>query len=211
MEDKAVIIFGATGLGKVALNIFQSRGMVAYCFLDDDKEMHNQEINDVLVMGHTQDDGFLKFIGKKCSAFVAIEDREQRLDIIEMLKTRRKVMPLNAIHDLAYVSENAYFGHGNLINVGAIVNPDAKITNHCLIHSQAVIEYEATLDEFAQIGAGAIIGPKAHIGEGALIGAGAVVATGIKIGAGAQVAPGAVVLQNVEAEAIVFGNPAKGS
>lgn len=211
MEEKAVIIFGASGLGRVALNIFSSRGIMAYCFLDDDEELHNQEINDVIVMGHTKDDGFLKYIGKKCQAFVAIEDREGRRDIVELLKSRRKVMPLNAIHDMAYVSEEAHIGHGNLINVGAVVNPNAKITNHCIIHSQAVIEYGAKLDEFVQVGTSAVISPKAHIGEGALIGAGAVIATGIKIGKGAQVAPGAVVLQNVEDDAIVFGNPAKGN
>lgn len=211
MEDKAIIIFGATGLGKVALDIFHSRGMMAYCFLDDDETIHNQEISDVIVMGSTTDDGFLKYIGKKCNAFVAVEDRTQREDIVEMLKSRRKVMPLNAIHDLAHISEAAHFGHGNFINGGAIVNTGAEIMNHCIVHSQAVIEYEAKLNDFAQVGTGAIVGPKAQIGEGALIGAGAVIATGIKIGKGAQVAPGAVVLQDVDEEAIVFGNPAKGS
>jgi len=211
MEGKAVIIFGATGLGKVASDIFLSRNIITFCFLDDDESLHNQEINDVMVMGRTRDDGFLKYIGKKCEAFVAVEDSEERADLVEMLKTRRKVMPVNAIHDQAIISEHAHIGHGNLISAGAILNASAKINHHCIIHANAVIEYNATLADFAQIGTGAIISPKASIGEGALIGAGAVIATGVKIGAKAQVAPGAVVLQNVEEEAIVFGNPAQGS
>jgi len=210
MEEKAVIIFGASGLGRVVSDIFLSRNILTFCYLDDDETLHNQELNDVMVMSSTDDDGFLKYIGNKCQAFVAVENREERIDIIEMLKKKRKVMPVNAIHDKAIVSESAHIEHGNLINAGAIINPNSKILNHCIIHSNAIIEYEATLADFVQVGTGAIISAKAEIGEGALIGAGAVIATGVKVGKGAQVAPGAVVLQHIGEEAIVFGNPAQG-
>ena len=208
MEQEAVIIFGATGLGKVALEVFNSRGIMAYCFLDDDESLHQQEINNVVVMGHTKDDGYLKFIGKKCQAFVAIEDMAQRKKIVSMLQDRRKTMPMNAIHDACHVSETAFLGYGNFINVGAVINPYAKVPNHCIIHAQAVLDYEAELGDYVQIGAGAIVSARAKIGEGAVIGAGAVIASGIQVGKNAQVAPGAVVLQNVKAKELVFGNPA---
>lgn len=205
------MILGATRLGRLALDIFLSRGIVAYCFLDDDEALHNTEVNDVAVMGKTTDDGFLKFIGNKCEAFVALEDRDKRIKLVERIKSRRKVMPVNAIHDSAYISEVAHVGYGNLIAAGAIINPNAKVPNHCVIDSRAVIDCDAVLEEFAQIGAGAIIGSNCHIGESAFIGAGAIIAAGAKVGKNAQVAPGAVVLQEVPEEGIVFGNPAKGA
>ncbi len=208
MEQKAVIIFGATGLGKIALEIFNSRGIVAFCFLDDDEKLHGEEINQVSIMGSTDDDGFLKFIGKKAQAFVAVEDPTQRELLSKMIMDRRKVMPMNAIHEMAYVAESVHLGYGNLINVGAIISPDVKIPNHCVVNSQAVLEYEVELGDLVQIGAGAIIGAKAQIGEGTVIGAGAIIASGIKIGKKAQIAPGAVVLQEVKAKGIAFGNPA---
>jgi len=206
--ENPVIIFGATGIGKVALDIFSSKSIITYCFLDDDKELHETEINDVVVMGSTNDDGFLKFIGKKCEAFVAIEEVADRKAIVNMLKQKRKVMPVNAIHEKAVISDHAFIGYGNLINVGAVVNAGAKIPNHCLIHSNATIEFDVELEEFVQIGAGSIIGAKVVIKEGALIGAGATIAAGVTIGARAQVAPGSVVFKNIEADDIVFGNPA---
>lgn len=209
--ENPVMIIGATRLGRIALDIFNSRSIIAYCFLDDDDALHNTEINDVMVMGKTTDDGFLKFIGNKCEAFIALEDQKDRKKMVELIKTRRKVMPVNAIHNTSYVAESAHLGYGNLIGAGAVIQPNAKITNHCVVDAKAVIDCQAVLEELVQVGAGAVIGSKAHIGVGAFIGAGAVIATGVKIGKNAQVAPGAVVLQEVEAEGIVFGNPAKGA
>ncbi|UZR95894.1 NeuD/PglB/VioB family sugar acetyltransferase [Chondrinema litorale] len=206
--ENPVIIFGATGIGKVALDIFTSKNIITYCFLDDDSSLHDTEINEISVMGSTKDDGFLKYIGKKCEAFVAVEESSERKRISNMLKQRRKVMPVNAIHDQTIISKHAFIGYGNLINAGAIVNSGAKVPNHCIIHSNAVIEYDVQLEDFVQVGAGSIIGPKVTLGEGALIGAGATIAAGIKIGKRAQIAPGSVVLKNVEADDIVFGNPA---
>ncbi len=209
--ENPVMIIGATRLGRLALDIFLSRGIMAYCFLDDDEELHNTEINDVAVMGKTTDEGFLKFIGNKCEAFVAVEEREDRLKLVELVKSRRKVMPVNAIHDLAYISETAHLGYGNLVAAGAVVQPNAKVPHHCVLDARSVIDCDAELEDFVQVGAGAIIGANCKIGTGAFIGAGAVIAAGIKIGKNAQVAPGAVVLQEVEEEGIVFGNPAKGA
>lgn len=206
--ENPVIIFGASGIGKVALDIFSSKDIIAYCFLDDDESLHDTEINDVVVMGSTKDDGFLKYIGKKCEAFVAIEESSERKRIVNMLKQRRKVMPVNAIHNQTIISNHAFIGYGNMINAGAIINNGAKIPNHCIIHSNVVVDFDAQLEDFVQLGAGCIIGPKVNINEGALIGAGATIAAGIKIGKRAQIAPGSVVLKNVEADDIVFGNPA---
>ena len=60
--DNPVIIFGAGGLGRAALEIFQSNEIVVYGFLDDNKDLHNTEIDTVPVLGRTEDDGFLKLI-----------------------------------------------------------------------------------------------------------------------------------------------------
>jgi len=69
--DNPVIIFGAGGLGRAAMEIFKNNGNLVYCFLDDDQSLHGKEIDDISVMGFTTDDGYLKHIGKKCEAFIA--------------------------------------------------------------------------------------------------------------------------------------------
>ncbi|MBX2840640.1 MAG: NeuD/PglB/VioB family sugar acetyltransferase [Flammeovirgaceae bacterium] len=207
--ENPVIIFGASGLGKAALDIFTSKDIVVYCFLDDNEELHNTEINDITVLGSMKDDGFLKYIGKKCEAFVALDDPASKKDIVGLLNLRRKVMPVNAIHNSAIISQHAFLGYGNLVNAGAVVGSGAKLPNHCVIHSNVTIDYEADLEDYVQVGAGSIIGSKVKIESGAMIGAGVTISQGVKIGRNAQVAPGSVVMQNVDANDIVIGNPAR--
>lgn len=204
-----VLIFGAGTLGKIALDIFNRNNVLVYGFLDDDKKLHNTEIGEIVVLGETDDDGFLKIVGQKTEAFVAIGNTKVKKKVVEVLNERRHVMPVNAIHDRSIVSENAIIGHGNLVMANATINPFAKVGNHCIFHSGAVIDAEATVGDFVNIGTGAMINTGAEIAEGAFIGSGAVIVTGIKVGKNARVGAGSVVIEDVPDNATVFGNPAK--
>ncbi|MCC9167174.1 NeuD/PglB/VioB family sugar acetyltransferase [Pontibacter harenae] len=203
-----VIILGAQNLGTAALDIFYSNSVVVYCFLDDSKNLQQQEINNVSVMSSTEDSEFLKLIGKKCDVFVAVEGTPERKSLVKMLKEEYKVVPVNAIHRFSSVSEFAWLGHGNMIAAGAVVNNNAKVGDNCLIQSRAVVDTNAQIGDYAQIGAGAIINSEAVIEEGAFIGTGAVVVSGVKVGKNARVGAGSVVVADVPAKATVFGNPA---
>ena len=114
--EKPVIIFGAKGIAKSSLEIFQINQVTVYGFLDDDKSMHQQTINDVPVLGLTDDQRFTKLIGKKCEAFIAYDDYKIRSHMTKMLIESRKVMPVNAIHDKALITKSVDIGHGNFIN-----------------------------------------------------------------------------------------------
>ena len=143
--ENPVLIFGAGNLGKIALDIFNRNNVVVYGFLDDDKKLHNTEIGDVMVLGETDDDGFLKIIGPKTEAFVALENTKERKKLIEMLNNRRKTMPVNAVHNTAVVSADAFIGHGNLVAARAIVNPYATVGSHCIINASAVVDINASV------------------------------------------------------------------
>jgi sugar O-acyltransferase (sialic acid O-acetyltransferase NeuD family) len=207
--ENPVLIFGAGNLGKIALDIFNRNNVIVFGFLDDNKELHNKEIGDIIVLGETDDDGFLKLIGQKTEAFVALENNKERKKVVEMLNNRRKVMPVNAVHNTAVVSVDAFIGHGNLVAARAVINPYASVGNHCIIHASAVIDINASIADYVQIGAGAIINSEAIIEEGAFIGSGAVLISGVKIGKNARVGAGSVVIENVADGTTVFGNPAK--
>lgn len=207
--ENPVLIFGAKGLGKVAMDIFQSNGVVIYGFLDDDKSLHNQSINEIPVLGSTDDDGFLKFVGNKCEAFIAVDETKVRQSLVKMLNERRKVMPVNGIHAKAVISSSALISHGNLINAFAVVNAFAKIGNHCIIHSKALIDYESEIGDFVQIGAGSTINSNVTIGKGAFIGTGVTIVSGVKIGKNARVGAGSVVIGDIKDGATVFGYPAQ--
>jgi sugar O-acyltransferase (sialic acid O-acetyltransferase NeuD family) len=206
--ENPVIIFGAKGLGKVALDIFQSNNVIVYCFLDDDKALHNTEINGISVLGSTDNEGFLKLIGKKCEAFIATDDNKLKASVVEMLIEDRKVMPVNALHKNISLAPSALIGHGNMFNAGVSINSNVKIGNHCIIGSNTVIDHEAELSDMVQVGAGTVVGSNVKVGKGAFIGSGVTVVAGVSIGKNARIGAGSVVIGEVKDGETVFGNPA---
>lgn len=204
-----VLIFGAGSLGQTALDIFQRNGVVVYGLLDDNKDLHGKEFGDVSVLGETDDDGFLKLIGQKCEACVAIADTRVRKKLVKLLNERRKVQPVNAVHDTAVVAASATIGHGNLIAARVVVNPGAEVGQHCVIQSGVVLETGAKLGNYVHVGTGTLLNSSVVVESEAFIGMGVTVVSGLTIGKGARVGAGSVVVESVPAGATVFGNPAR--
>jgi sugar O-acyltransferase (sialic acid O-acetyltransferase NeuD family) len=206
--ENPVIIFGANHLGRSAREIFETNQAEVFGFLDDNAALHNKEIDEVVVLGSTDDDGFLKLIGKKCDAFVAIDDNRLRKTVIKMLNEVRKTQPVNAIHQQSTISKRASIGHGNFIDNGVIISTGAKVGSHCILHAKATVGVESVLGNFVQIGAGAQINPAVTIEDEAFIGSGVIIVSGVTIGKGARVGAGSVVVASVGSNETVFGNPA---
>jgi len=207
--ENPVLIFGANYLGRIAKEIFESNEVVVYGFLDDNKKLHSTEIDDAVVLGSTDDDGFLKLIGKKCEAFVAGDDNKLRRSIVKMLQDVRHVQPVNATHKFAQFSPRTTIGYGNLFDTGFTSGPGVVIGSHGLYHAKSHVGAECTLGDFVQVGAGTIINPGVAIDEDVFIGSGTTIVSGITIGKGARIGAGSVVIASVKAGETVFGNPAQ--
>lgn len=207
--ENPVMIFGANYLGRAAKEIFESNKVVVYGFLDDNKKLHQSEIDDAVVLGSTDDDGFLKLIGKKCEAFVAEDDNKLRKGLVNMIQDVRHMQPINAIHHQSSISSKAELGHGNFIDQGVTIAPGARIGSHCLLHSRAMVGVEASIGDFVQIGSGSLINPGVKIEDEVFIGSGVIIVSGVTIGKGARIGAGSVVIAPVKAGETLFGNPAQ--
>lgn len=207
--ENPVIIFGANYLGRQAKDILENNGNVVYCFLDDNKKLHNTIIDEITVMGSTDDDGYLKLIGKKCDAVVAIDDNKVRKSVVTMLLEERKAQPVNVISKLAYVAASAAIGHGNFLDHQVTIGAGASLGNHTILQAGCIIGPEAKVGDFVQIGAGSIINAGCELASEVFIGTGVTVVGGVSIGKGARVGAGSVVIAPVKAGDTVFGNPAQ--
>lgn len=204
-----VIIFGAKGLGKVALETFQENELIVYGFLEDDERLHGTTINEIPVLGGTEEEKYLELIGPKCEAFIAIENEQAHEALVKRLQEKYKRNPINAIHHTAHISSTASLLHGNLISGGVQIGPETKIGSHNRLLWNATISHEVTLGDFIHIGEGSTIGAGATIENNVFIGAGATIVGGATIEEGARIGIGSVVLTNVKANETVLGNPAK--
>jgi sugar O-acyltransferase (sialic acid O-acetyltransferase NeuD family) len=203
-----VMIFGANPIGRLAKEIFDSNGVVVYGFLDDDKKLHQTEIDEVQVLGSTDEPGFLKLIGKKCEGFVATDEIKLRKGLTKMLLDVRHVQPMNAVHQKAFVSPRAAIGYGNFIDVDVSIVSGATVGSHCLIQAKAYIGMDSSLGDFVQVGVGCVVSASVKIEDDVFIGAGAIIVSGITIGKGARVGVGSVVVASIKPGETVFGNPA---
>ncbi len=207
--ENPVIIFGATPIGRMAKEIFDSNGVVVYGFLDDDAKKHSTELDEVVVLGSTDNDGFLKLIGKKCEAFVAVDDMKLRKNLVEMIREVRHQQPVNAIHSLATISTRAVLGHGNLIDAHVLIQVGVEMGSYCLLHNRVTIGAESKIGDFVQIGAGSNINTGVTIEDEVFVGSGVTIVSGVTIGKGARVGAGSVVIASVKPKETVFGNPAQ--
>ena len=203
-----VIIFNASTIGRLAKEIFESNGVVVYGFLDDDKKLHKTEVDDVQVLGSTDEQGFLKLIGKKCEAFVATDENKLRKGITKMLQEVRHVQPMNAVHQKANISNRASIGYGNFIDTDVVLAGGATVGSHCLIQAKAYIGMDSSIGDFVQVGIGSVISSSVKIEDEVFIGSGVTIVSGVTIGKGARVGVGSVVIASVKPGETVFGNPA---
>ncbi len=207
--ENPVMIFGANHLGRAAKEIFETNNVVVYGFLDGNKKLHNTEVDEVVVLGDTDDDGFLKLIGKKCEAFVAADDNKLRKSLVKMIQEVRHMQPVNAIHFKSVISEKAILGHGNFIDCNVYLAPGSKVGSHCILNTQTSVGVEAALGDFVQVGAGSSINAGVTIEDEVFIGSGVTIISGVTVGKGARIGAGSVVIAPVKAGDTVFGNPAK--
>ncbi|MFA7123488.1 MAG: 2,3,4,5-tetrahydropyridine-2,6-dicarboxylate N-acetyltransferase [Candidatus Delongbacteria bacterium] len=117
----------------------------------------------------------------------------------------------------AYIRETAEIGNNCVIMMGAVVNLGAVVGEGTMLDMNAVVGGRAIIGKHCHIGAGAVLAgviepPSAKpvvIGDDVMIGANAVVLEGVQIGDRAVIAAGAVVTQDVPADMVAAGAPAR--
>lgn len=197
METK-LILYGASGHGKVVADIATSRAKEVAFFLDDNPSV-------TLLCDHKVVNTSAYQIQNQDSIVLSIGNNAIRKKIAKKLKARFKTL----IHPKAHLSSLVSIGEGTVIMAGVIVNPDSRIGNHVILNTGCIIEHDNTIEDFAHISPGAHLAGNVTVKEGAHVGIGASIIQGITIGKWATIGAGAVIIQDVPDYAVVVGNPGR--
>jgi acetyltransferase EpsM len=193
-----MIVFGASGHGKVIIEILEN--------------IHTPHIE---IWDDAAKPPVWEYEVKKPRADLAVTDTI--VIAIGVNATRKKVADKlagvavfgTAIHSAAFVSPRATIGEGTVIMAGATINADTKVGKHCIINTSASIDHDCVLGDYVHISPNATLSGDVQVGEGTHIGSGASTIQGIRIGKWCNIGAGAVIIRDIPDYATAVGNPAK--
>ena len=188
-------LYGASGHGKVIVEIAEEIGYNIEGFLDNNSDL--KSIFDYSVTDQIPNDG---------EVFLSMGNNATRKKIA--LAHPQFAYP-KLIHPTAIVSKRAEIGEGTVIMAGVTINSEVKIGKQCIINTSATLDHECKIGDYAHISPNVGLAGNVSVGEGAHVGIGASVIQGIRIGKWSTIGAGAVIIRDVPDYAVVVGNPGK--
>lgn len=137
--------------------------------------------------------------------------RNSAIPLLDKKNINARIEPGAIIRDEVEIHDNAVIMMGAIINIGAIVGEGSMIDMGAVLGGRAIV------GRHCHIGAGTVLAGVVEpasakpvtICDNVLIGANAVVIEGCTVGENSVVAAGAVVIEDVPANVVVAGCPAK--
>jgi acetyltransferase EpsM len=196
--ENSITLYGASGHGKVIIDILNSSGIMIKSVIDD-----NPKAKSILGIPIAKTSDFdMSSLGK---TIISIGNNKVRKKLSNALNADFII----AIHPSAVISSFTRIGEGSVVMAGVAINPDVTIGKHCIINTNSIIEHDALISDFVHICPGVSLAGNVTIGEGTQVGIGATIIQGISIGKWVTIGAGAVIINDISDYAVVVGNPGK--
>lgn len=201
-----VIVYGASGHGKVVADILFACGMEVEGFIDDDP-LKCAQLSDQKILG---DATWLaaQAAHQPIAVALGIGDNFARHAVAERCVEIGACL-LTAIHPTAAIAPSAKISPGVVIMAHAVVNADAVIGQGAIINTSAVVEHDCDVGTFAHLSPKVAIGGHVQVGDLSWLGIGSTVIPNIKVGTGSIIGAGATVLHDVDDWVVAVGTPAR--
>ena len=202
--NKHLIILGASGHGKVVLDIAKRINNWKEIYFVDDKI--SGEVLGHKVIGTT--DVFENLNFEYNEIIVAIGDNNVRKKWMEYLEQNKYTLPI-LVDPSAVIGVNVKITKGTVVMANAVINVDSKIGKGCIINTSAVIEHDCEIHDFSHISPNATLGGNVKINTLAWIGLGSIILNNISVSQCSIVGAGATVINNIEVPGVYVGTPAR--
>ena len=191
-------IFGASGHGKVIIEILENSGYTI-------NELYDDDINKSILLDYKVSNNREIFKLAEVNWIIGVGDNGIRKKIVESNFLDYGI----AIDRSSNISKRIQIGNGVVIMPGVSINSSTIIGKHAIVNTNASIDHDCIIDDFVHISPNATLCGGVNIGEGSHIGAGATVIPGIKIGKWVKIGAGSIIIKDVPDYSTVVGNPGK--
>lgn len=196
MENK-FCIYGASGHGKVIIEILEAMGIKVDLIFDD-----NDAIKSLLNYPVQK---FSPQLTQDKKMIISVGNNSIRKKIASTINAEYGIV----IHPSSFVSPRCVLGEGSVVMPGVTINVNTSIGKHCIINTNASVDHDCIIRDFVHISPNATLCGDVHIGVGTHIGAAAVIIPGKKIGRYCTVGAGSVVVNDIPDFSVAFGNPCR--
>lgn len=201
---KTLVIIGASGHGKVVVDIAEQIGCYDEILFCDDS-MTRETVLGYPIVGDSQKALEYK---EKADYIVAIGNSKIRENVMTNLQFQNGHIA-TLIHPKATVSRYAKIGYGTVVMAGAVINPDSEIGKGCIINTGATVDHDCRIGDFVHVAVGSHLCGTVAVGSHTWIGAGAIVKNNLDICGDCMIGAGAVVVKNIERKGKYMGVPAE--
>ncbi|MCH2114557.1 MAG: acetyltransferase [Pirellulales bacterium] len=208
---KKIVLIGAGGHARVLLDILQDDKNSQVCaLLDTDRDKWGTTICNVPVIG---DDNCLADLRRQGASHfvVGIGAPGQAARRRQLFDTAQRVglAPASIVHPTATCFPSAMLAEGVQLLAQSAVSAGATVQTNVIVNTGAIVEHDCLLEPHVHVAPRACLAGGVRVGTGAHIGLGAAVKEDVSIGDHSIVGAGAVVIENVPANTVVVGIPAK--
>ena len=176
-------------------------------FLDDDPARHGAVVCGLAILGpselvHDHPDAAVLICTGRPTDYVSRRRIAARLDLPEERYA-------TVVHPTASVGRSCAVGRGTVLLAHVDVTADVVVGRFVAVMPQVVLTHDVRIGDWASLAAAVRVGGSCRVGQEVYLGSGACVREGVSIGRRAMIGMAAVVVDDVPAERLWYGSPAR--
>lgn len=197
-----VVIVGARGMGREALEYCRELGHDVVGFLDSDPSVLTDFEGCPPILGAPEE----AVVDDANLYLVALGDPAARKAYADMLAGRGARF-LTLVHPQARVSASASVGEGSLVAPFCYLGHSATVGRHALLNYFSALGHDAAVGDFGTLCPRCTLGGFSVIEEGVFLGTQAAVSPKVRIGAWSKIGTGRIAMADVPPETLVLPEP----